>query len=162
MEIIITINTEKAVKDTSKIVETLKNKNLRRTKIEQLKSNPKEDELDIIEWTNVITVLISSGFALGVVKSIFDLLKGKFVDLEKTKIEDRRKEQEIKTNLEIERLKSESNERIELSKIKQQKNYFEISFECKEKKYNFKFTKEDIEQEQAIYDANIELEKNCK
>ncbi len=81
------LNTENAVEDATALADSLMTKNLRRTKVEHERSEPKEGELSPAEWSNVITLLVSSGFALGAVKSVIDLLKGLLVEIPKAKLE---------------------------------------------------------------------------
>ncbi len=147
----VTINTKQAVEDASALAERLNTKNLRRTKVEQKRTEPKEGELSPVEWSNVITLLVSSGFALGAVKTLFDLLKGVFVEIPKAKIEADTKKYEV-----------DSAEKVELAKLDQAANYVELNVECGDRKYNFRLTNDSHEKEQDILDTIKELEENCK
>jgi hypothetical protein len=147
----LTVHSPNAKNDATNLAIQLGERNLRRVKVEQLKEAPRDGELSPAEWSNIITLVISSGFALGAVKAIFDLLKGVFVDIPKSKIEANTKIHEI-----------DSNKEIADAEINQKSKYVEFDFECGDKKYSFKVTKNDEEERSAILDAIMELEKNCK
>ena len=160
MNITISINlhTSTPIEDTTKLAEILKNKNLRRTKVKQLTATPNTGELSTIEWSNIIVISISSGFALGTLKVIFDLLKGGLIELPKTKIEAKTKMRELEIRKEIELAKIASNERIEQAKTEQTAKYIELKIEANGRKYHFNLTRNDGEQEKIILDTIMALE----
>jgi hypothetical protein len=89
------------------------------------------------EWLPLIKIVVESGFAAGVVTSVFELLRGIFLEKKKAKTED-----------ETERLRIMANENIEMAKIEQQSNFVEFTLDDGNKKVNLKFYRGD-EAEQA-------------
>jgi hypothetical protein len=115
----------------------LKDKNLRGVKVKQTQSKPEDGSLDMAELLPLIKIVVESGFAAGVVTSVFELLRGLFIEKRKAKTED-----------ETERLRIMGNENIERAKIEQQSNFVEFTLDDGNKKVNLKFYRGD-EAEQA-------------
>ncbi len=115
----------------------LKDKNLRGVKVKQTQSKPEDGSLDMAELLPLIKIVVESGFAAGVVTSVFELLRGLFVEKRKAKNED-----------ETERIRIKANEKIERAKIEQQSNFVEFTLDDGNKKVNLKFYRGD-EAEQA-------------
>lgn len=157
----ITINTENGVKEASEITERLQDKNLRRTRIKQLKEEPKEGTLSEVEWANMITVAVSSGFAATTMKAVFELLKGRLVDLPKARLDAETKRYEADTNKEVENARIESNERIERERSKP-KAAINMDLECNGKTYSFTIEDNTEEERQRIMQKLRELEQNCQ
>lgn len=147
----IAFETNDPVEDAKSFTDELKDKNLRGAKVRQLTTKPKEGELSVVEWFNVIELMIGSGFALGVVKGLFDLLRGRLVELPKAKIESETTKYEIDTNKEL-----------EYARMNHREHEIKLDFECGDKKYHFALTKENHAQEDEIIDFIKKLESDCK
>lgn len=115
----------------------LKDKNLRGVKVKKAQARPEEGSLDMADWLPLIKIVVESGFAAGAVTSVFELLRGIFIEKKKAKTQD-----------ETERLRIKANEKIERAKIEQQSNFVEFILNDGNKKMNLKFYRGD-EAEQA-------------
>lgn len=115
----------------------LKDKNLRGVKVKQNQVRPEEGSLDMAEWLPLIKIVLESGFAAGAITSVFELLRGVFIEKKKAK-----------SVYETERLRIKANEKIEKAKIEQQSNFVEFTLDDGNKKVNLKFYRGD-EAEQA-------------
>jgi hypothetical protein len=125
------------IEQANKFAGALKDKNLRGARVKQELSKPDDGALDMAEWLPLIKIVVDSGFAAAVVTSVFELLRGIFLEKKKTKTED-----------ETERLRIMANEKVEMAKIEQQSNFVEFTLDDGNKKVNLKFTRGD-EAEQA-------------
>lgn len=189
IKVSITVHSENAVMKATEITDKLKSENLRRTKVEQLTKPGRKDVLaPSPELMNVVKLLITSGFALGAVKGLLDILKGLLVELPKERIkaevekykvdaEKSVKEEEIKSTeknrqreidakkevqlkeLELRKAELDSNEELEEDKLELQQNYIEFNIEKGDKKYAFKLTKDDEQQQNDILKAIMDLEE---
>jgi len=162
MEIKISFNTQNPVGDATDVTQQLKDKNLRRTRVEQLKQKPDDSSLSPFEWTQFVMLTVSSGLTGMIFKSVFDFLKAKLVDKPLAHETEETKRLEIKTKHEIEITKIESAERIENKKIEQQTNFITLDFECNGKKISLKLTKGNDDELNTVMEKIAALEEQCQ
>ncbi len=139
IKLTVKLHSQEAVEEATKFTNNLKIKNLRGVRVSQEEAKPVEGTLDMGEYLPYIKLIIESGLATAALTQLVGLLKNGFFTTSK----------QIKADT-----------LIKNKEIEAQQKQVEFNFECKDKKFNLKFTKDDSEQK-ILETINNLMEKHC-